>query len=195
MIVPANDSSDYSSILLFAGTNTGRIYTFKLLPDASGGYSVKYAGVSSIDDTVVAISPINAETGAPAGASPELVAGLRSGQKVNGVLFVATNAGARIFKPPSAKGAHKTWDNCLLDSAAIVRFQAHTFCMVGLFGDGAVKAFSLPGLKEIAAVLVSDLLDVRRFPEAIITPTGFIYGWTGPSEMIVLNVWGTGQDM
>lgn len=77
----------------------------------------------------------------------------------------------------------------------MVRFEAHTHTLLGLFGDGCAKAFSIPGLKEIASANVSHTLDVRRFSEAIIAPTGFIFGWTGPSEIAVLNVWGTGQDL
>ena len=187
--------SDYSSILLFVGTNFGRLATFKLLPESSGGYSVKYAGSTSSDDLVISIAPINTETGAPASATPDAVGSLRSGSRVNGVLLVSTQSGTRISKPATSKGAHKSWDECILYSAAVVRFEAHTYCLVGLFGDGAAKAFSLPGLKEIASASVSDVLDVRRFAEAVVCPTGLIFGWAGPSEMVALNVWGTGQDL
>lgn len=77
----------------------------------------------------------------------------------------------------------------------MVRFEAHTYCLVGLFGNGSAKAYSIPGLKEIASTRVDNILDIRRFQEVIIAPTGFIFGWTGPSETAVLNVWGTGQDL
>ena len=43
--------------------------TFKLLPEASGGYTVKLAGSTSVDDKVMTIFPINIETGAAAEAS------------------------------------------------------------------------------------------------------------------------------
>ena len=128
-------------------------------------------------------------------ATPELVAGLRNGGKVNGVLMVVTQTSARIFKPIAAKGAHKTWDEFLCYSATVARFEAHNYALLGLFGDGSVKAFSIPGLKQIASSSVSHILDIRRLSEAIITPTGFIFGWTGPSEIAVLNAWGTGEDM
>ena len=144
---------------------------------------------------IISISPINADTGEPAEATPELVAGLRTGSRVNGVLLAVTRTGTRVFKPAAAKGAHKSWDDFLCHSAAVVRFEAHTYALLGLFGDGCAKVFSIPGLKEIASTSVSNILDVRRFPEAIITPTGFILGWTGPSEIAGLNVWGTGQDL
>ena len=169
--------------------------TFKVLPEANGGYTVKIAGTCTLDDKIISISPVNADSGEPAEATPELVASLRGGNKVNGVLLVVTQTGARIFKPAAAKGAHKTWDEFICYSAIIARFEAHNYALVGLFGDGCAKAFSIPGLKQIASTSVSHVLDIRRFSEAIITTTGFIFGWTGPSEIVVLNVWGTGQDL
>lgn len=169
--------------------------TFKILPEAHGGYTVKLAGTCAIDDRIISISPVNADSGEPAEATPELVAGLRGGSKVNGVLIVVTQTAARIFKPAAAKGAHKTWDEFLCYSATVSRFEAHNYALIGLFGDGCAKAFSIPGLKQIASASVSHILDIRRFSEAIITPTGYVFGWTGPSEIAVLNVWGTGQDL
>ena len=169
--------------------------TLKVLPEAHGGYTVKLAGTCPLDDKIISISPVNADSGEPAEATPEIVAGLRGGIKVNGVLMVVTQTGARMFKPATAKGAHKTWDEFLCYSATISRFEAHNYALIGLFGDGCAKAFSIPGLKQIASTSVSHILDIRRFSEAIVTPTGFIFGWTGPSEIAVLNIWGTSQDL
>lgn len=177
------------------GTNLGHIVTLKLLPESHGGYSVKLAGTCSLDGKIISLHPINTDTGEPADANPELVAGLRNGARVNGVLVAVTQTGARIFKPAAAKGATKSWDDFLCYRAAIVRFEAHTYALLGLFGDGCAKIFSIPGLKLIASTSVSHNMDVQRFSEAIITPTGYIFGWTGPSEMAALNIWGTGQDL
>lgn len=151
--------------------------------------------MSSLDDRIVSISPINADSGELAEATQAIVGSLRNGIRINGVLLVVTESGARIFKPAASRGAHKTWDQCICYSAAVVRFEAHTYCLVGLFGDGSAKAYSIPGLKEIASTRVDDILDVQRFSETIVAPTGFLFGWTGPSEIAVLNVWGTGQDL
>lgn len=81
------EGDNYSSIACFVGTNQGRVATFKLLPSAQG-YSVKLAGVSQGSDKVVAICPIQVDTGAPAAATGPIVAGLREGRHVNGVLVV-----------------------------------------------------------------------------------------------------------
>jgi hypothetical protein len=81
------EGDNYSSIACFVGTNQGRVATFKLLPSGQG-YSVKLAGVTHANDKVVAICPIAADTGAPAAATGPIVAGLREGRHVNGVLVV-----------------------------------------------------------------------------------------------------------
>jgi WD40 repeat protein len=186
------EDEDYSSILLHVGTNLGHLATFKLLPESSGRYSVKPAGVCSLDDKVISICPMHAETGRPAYASQSAVAGLRNGSKTNGVLLATTASGARLFRPATSKGAHKTFDQFLCDAATLVRYEDKGYAMLGLYGDGCARAYSLPALKEIGSVNLSELLDVRRFSEAVITSTGDIFGWKGPAEMALVNVFGTG---
>jgi hypothetical protein len=179
------EDEDYSSILCHVGTSLGHLATFKLLPESSGRYSVKFAGVCSLDDKVISICPMYSESGRPAYASQAAVAGLRNGSKVNGVLLAVTHSGARLFRPANNKGAHKTWDQFLCEDLG--------HALLGLYGDGYARAYSIPALKEIGAIKVNDVLDVRRFSEAIITRTGDIFGWKGPAEMALINVFGTGM--
>ena len=138
--------------------------------------------------------PISADTGKPAEATATTVGNLRSGFKVNGVLAVAMHTGARVFKPPGAKGASKTWSDYLCDAASIAQYEERGCALVALFGDGNARTYSLPGLKELASVKIGHVVDPRRFPEAIISSTGDTFGWTGPSEMAIVNVWGRGHD-
>jgi syntaxin-binding protein 5 len=184
------EGDDFSSIAVHVGTNMGHLATFKLLPEAGGKYAPKFAGVCSLDDKVIKICPIYAETGRPAYASQSAVANLRTGLKVNGVLLAVTASGARLFRPATHKGAHKTFDQFLCDSAAVVQYEGIGHALLGLYGDGCARAYSLPALKEIGSVKVSDILDVRRFSEATITSTGDILGWKGPAEMALINVFG-----
>lgn len=148
-----------------------------------------------MDGRVIRIAPLDAESGEAAEASQTAVAGLRDGLRVNGVLLVVTVSGVRLFRPPAARGASKTWDDVFCDTAAVVRYQAAGYALLGLFGDGSARIFSIPALKQIATTKVGHILDVRRFAEAVITPTGDVIGWTGPSEVVMLNVWGTGSDL
>ena len=107
--------------------------TLKLLPEAGGGYTVQPAGVVSLDDKVVSISALDADTGVPANASQSVFAGLRNGITVNGVLLVVTNSSARIYRPAAAKGAHKAWDDYSCEAANVVHFGAQGYVLVGLF--------------------------------------------------------------
>ena len=74
----------------------------------------------------------------------------------------------------------------------MVRYEDLGHALLGLFGDGHARAYSLPGLKEIGSVKVSELMDVKRFSESIITSTGDILGWKGPAEMVLINIFGAG---
>jgi syntaxin-binding protein 5 len=189
--------ADYSSILLFVGTNLGHVVTFKLLPQPTGVYTVHFAGSASLEDHIISLCPLNVETGASARASQSAVANLRNGIKVPGVLLSITQTGARIFKPASAKGAHKTWDEFLCESAAVVEAELERggHALIGIFNDGYARAYSIPGLKEIGSVELKNTFDSGRLAEAIITESGDILGWTGPSELALVNVWGTGKDL
>ena len=180
---------------MFAGTNAGQLLTFKLLPEARGGYSVQFAGSTFLEGRVVTISPMHADTGLPAHCSQGAVASLRTGLTINGVLLIATHNGARVFKPATSKGAHKSWSDYICDAAQVIRHEDRGIALLGLFGDGNARIFSIPGLKEISAIRVDMSIDLRRLSEALITSTGDILGWNGPSEITFLNVLGSGQNL
>jgi len=181
---------------MFVGTSHGRLATFKILPSQSGKFTAQFVGAMPLaEDRVVSISPIDAETGGPALASGQAMSGLQQGQRTNGVLVVTTASSAHIFKPASAKGAAKSFDNVLCDAAAVTRFEQRGYALVGLFGDGCARAFSLPALKEIGTMRMNHVFDTKRFPEALIDASGDVLGWTGPSELAVASVWGANQTL
>jgi len=177
------------------GTNRGNLATLKILPSSNGTYSVSFAGSLAIEDSILAIEPINADSGEPALATQSVVSALRNGAQVNGVLVAVTPSGCRIFKPATSKGASKTWDDFLCYSAGVVKTEGHGYSLVGVFGDGNVRAYSIPGLKEIGCTSISTTLDLQRLSDAIITSPGDVVGWAGPSEIAVFNVWGAGAPL
>ncbi|KAJ5950840.1 Lethal giant larvae (Lgl)-like C-terminal [Penicillium vulpinum] len=189
------DGEDYSSICCFVGTNRGNVLTFKILPASNGAYEAAFAGSSAVEGKVISVIPIDAESGGLALATPSAVGGLRSGAKINGVVIAVTASGCRIFKPPTSKGAHKAWDDYLCDSAAVVKTEGRGYSLVGLFGDGHARAFSIPALRDIGCTKINHIADMRRLSEACITPTGHIMAWVGPSEIGMSNVWGGGNGL
>ncbi|TAQ88158.1 hypothetical protein B7494_g3520 [Chlorociboria aeruginascens] len=188
------EGDNYSSIACFVGTNLGKVATFKILPQQTGGYTAQFAGLSILADRIISISPIIADTGKPAHATGAAVGALRSGQQTHGTLVVVTQSEARIFKPATAKGAHKTFEDVLCDSASVTEFELHGFALVGVFSNGTSRAFALPSLKELGSSPLP-MLDKTRLPNTIVTTSGDIFGWTGPSEIAMLSVWGTGQTL
>ncbi|KAG6056861.1 hypothetical protein E4U32_005521 [Claviceps aff. humidiphila group G2b] len=188
------DEDKYSSICCFVGTNLGKVITFKLLPSADGAYSAQAAGVVHFDGPIVSLSSIEANTGKPALATGPIVASLREGRHVDGALVAVTQSEIRVFKPATSKGASKVFDDILCDSAAVAELELQGFAVVALFGDRTARAFSIPGLKEIGKATLP-MVDPSRSTSAIVTQTGDIFAWTGPSELAVIHVWGTGKPL
>lgn len=76
----------------------------------------------------------------------------------------------------------------------MTHFELHGYALVGVFGDGSARAYSIPALKELGVASLP-MLDKPRISSTIVTPSGDIFGWTSPSEVAILNVWGTGQPL
>ncbi|KAK4131408.1 hypothetical protein BT67DRAFT_485966 [Trichocladium antarcticum] len=186
------EGDGYSSIDCFVGTNLGHVATFKILP-AGQSYSVQFAGSAKVGgDKVIAICPVNSETGQLATATGPAVAGLRHEKQVPGVLVVVTQTEIRVFKPATAKGASKSFDDQLCDAARVAEFpglhQQPSIAVIAVFGDRTVRAYSLPALKEIGRAPLP-MLDPSRTLATAISRTGELFGWTGPAEIAVLPVW------
>ena len=150
-------------------------------------------GSLPVDDKVISISPIKADDGSPAEASQQAVGNLRDGYKVNGVILVVTQTGARVFRPATNRGAHKSWDAYFCYAAKVTRFENNSYALVGLFGDGIARAFSIPSLRELGSAKVDNVFDVNSLSGSSVIASGHIMGWAGPSELALLDIWGTGQ--
>ncbi|KAF1825030.1 uncharacterized protein K489DRAFT_387144 [Dissoconium aciculare CBS 342.82] len=201
------ENEDYSSISLHVGTNLGRLATFKIIPDPSGRYTTQYAGQSSLSDSrILYIAPINADTGKVASANPGAMGALASGLRVNGALLVVSATSINIFRPANSRGAHRSFDGVFCDCASLVQYQvdARGSALLTLCGDGSARIFALPSLRELKNIPLSPSpsnpaslpsIDPRRLPSASITTTGNIIAFTGPSEIVLLSLWGTGTPL
>ncbi|KAK4179369.1 lethal giant larvae like, C-terminal-domain-containing protein [Triangularia setosa] len=188
------EGDSYSSICCFAGTNLGHIATFRLLPSGNS-YTVKPAGfIKSSSDRVISLNPVNAETGSPATATGPSVAGLRSNIQTPGVVVAITQSEIRIFKPSTNKGASKSFDDQLCDSARVIHPPNLPPSIVCLFGDRTTRAYAIPSLKELGRASLS-MLDPSRTLSSVISKTGELIAWNGPSEIAVMPVYGTGKGL
>ncbi|KAL9057850.1 MAG: hypothetical protein Q9162_002080 [Coniocarpon cinnabarinum] len=187
------EGDPYSSILLHMGTNMGSLINLKVLPAQGGRYEAKAAGSVNLDNSVISICPMNATNGKPAFATQEAVAALRNGARIDGVILAASKSDARIFPPPTSKGAHKEWDGGVQCKAfAVTQVADQGMAAVGMFSDNSVRGFTLPGLREMRSERVGGVFDRTRLGDAIVTQSGDVLGWAGPSELALLNFWGAG---
>ncbi|KAK4203516.1 lethal giant larvae like, C-terminal-domain-containing protein [Triangularia verruculosa] len=189
------EGDSYSSICCFVGTNLGHIATFRLLPSGNS-YTAKPAGhiKTSSSDRVISLNPINSETGSPATATGPSVAGLRSNMQTHGVLVAITQSEIRIFKPATNKGASKSFDDQLCDSARVVHPPNLSPSIICLFGDRTTRAYAIPSLKELGRVSLA-MLDPSRTLSSVISKTGELIAWNGPSEIAVMPVYGSGRGL
>ncbi|KAL4885129.1 lethal giant larvae like, C-terminal-domain-containing protein [Aspergillus karnatakaensis] len=186
------EGEDYSSICCFVGTAKGNLATFKIVPSSGGAYMASFVGAVALDDKIVNIIPINIDDGSLALATGDAFGGLRNGARVPGAVVAVTASGCRIFKPATSKGAHRSWDDYLCDSASVINIPGRGCSLVGLFGDGNARAFSIPGLKEIGCSQISQKVDMSRLSSSTVSPNGSVLVWTSPSEVGLFNVWGAG---
>lgn len=190
------ENEDWSSILLHVGTHQGHVGTFKIIPDPSGRYSVQFAGSMNMESRINHIFPISAETGQSAVATQNAVAGLRGGARTNGAIIAVSPTSIYISRPATSKGAHKSFDSFFCDAAGLIRYHDQGQALLTLTGDGFARVYSIPALKEITQpIALNTTLDVRRFSEARITPSGHIIAFTGPSELAVLSIFGAGKPL
>lgn len=105
-----------------------------------------------------------------------------------------TQTEIRIFKPATAKGASKSFDDQFCDAARVTEIPRVGVALVAVFGDRTTRAYTLPGLKEMGRSALP-MLDPARTMSTVISRTGDVFGWTGPSEIAVLPVWGSGQPL
>ncbi|KAK8022544.1 hypothetical protein PG993_013311 [Apiospora rasikravindrae] len=187
------DGDKFSSICCFVGTNMGKLLTFVLLPEGNG-YKATPMGVAQLNDKVVSICPIETNTGSPAVATGESVAGLRDGKQTQGTLVVVTSTEIRLLRPGTSKGASKSFDDYLCESAAVTNVSVYGVALVGIFGDRRARAFSLPALSEINNAPLN-MMDGSRGEDAIVDSDGNLFCWTGPAEIAILGAWGVGREI
>jgi len=182
------DEDAFSSLSLFIGTSAGHVVTYKILPNPSGTYGVQIAGTHSVDDAVVSLTPLNSETGQRAWATPQAFASLRNGVKTPGILSVTTRSGTHLYRPPGARGAHRSFDKPLQCSAAsVVELEEYGVCLCAIL-NSSLKAYTLPGLKSIPVEL-----NLSRLSTPItILESGHILGWSGEHELELVYIFGKG---
>jgi syntaxin-binding protein 5 len=86
------------------------------------------------------------------------------------------------------------FDDILCDAASVAELELQGIAVVGVFGDRTARAFSIPGLRELGQANLP-MIDSSRSTNTVVTQTGDVFAWTGPSELAVVHLWGTGKSL
>lgn len=185
------NEDSFSSLNLFIGTSAGHVVTYKILPNPNGTYSVQIAGTHSVDDAVISLTPLHSETGQRAWATPQAFASLRQGVKIPGILSVTTRSSTHLFRPPGARGAHRSFDKPLqCVAASVVELEEYGVVLCVVL-NSSLKAYTLPGLKSIPVEI-----NLSRLSSPItILESGHILGWSGEHELELVYMFGKGAKL
>ncbi|TGZ80170.1 hypothetical protein EX30DRAFT_359209 [Ascodesmis nigricans] len=181
------DGEEFSCLALFVGTSTGRVITYKILPQGPI-YTCALSGSTTLDAQVLTLTPLNSTTGTRAWATPQAFAALRDGIKTPGILVAVTPTAAHIFRPAAARGAHRSFDKetpCI--TACVTELDEYGICLTALISPGHLKAYTLPGLKSLPVSL-----NLTHLRAPVILESGHILGWSGEHELMLNYIFGRG---
>jgi syntaxin-binding protein 5 len=185
------EGDEFSSIALFVGTSLGKVHTFKILPSPTGGFTCVHVGTNTVSDTqIISLTPLNSDSGRRTWATPQAVANLREGIKTPGVVVAVSISEAKIFKPPAARGAHKSWsDEAEATAAAVCELDNYGICLSVVNSLGMLCNYSLPGLKAIGEPIN------LRLERAKVLESGHVLGYTAEHECALVYQWGRGEKL
>lgn len=109
-------------------------------------------------------------------------------------MLQVTEKEIRIFKPANSKGASKEFDDIFCHAATVAELELQGYAVLGVFGDKTARAYSIPGLKDLGKADLP-MIDSTRSTNTVVTQTGDIFAWSGPSELALVHVWGTGKGL
>jgi WD40 repeat protein len=190
---------NYSSILLFAGTDKGETFTYKVLPETSGRFSAQLVDVVQTNDKGINnIVTYKLETGTPATATFDLFHQLADGLLLQGSVLIVSSFDVRILVPGKAKSSHKIFNLEILASSLTVlatkstNSKPYASCVPTLLADGSIKILSLPELKEITSLALPRpiLPSFERF--STVLPSGDILVRTSQSQACLVRICGSG---
>lgn len=173
--IMAYGDDSYSSILLYAGTDRGEVFVYKILPESASGrfkaqlVDVIATGGDSQYSEVRQLLPIKTATGTPCVATAFDFDQLSSGNLIQGLLIVQTQTSVFVYSPGKhSRGGslkeRKFKNNLEILTAGIVvvaldpslkssKGRRFAVCLTVVCKDATVRILTVPDLKELAGFI------------------------------------------
>lgn len=191
----------YSSILLFGGSNKGELYTYKVLPEASGRFTGQLIDVIEANDYGINnIIPFKVELGTPCVATLESFNKLADGVLIQGSVLTSSSKDVRIITPGKHKLSHKIFNQEILASGLSIIKVSNPIKPYGsviptLLSNNTVKILSNPELKEISSLSLPFKINSQWGPFSTVLPSGDIVIRLDESEAEVISITGSGKQL
>jgi syntaxin-binding protein 5 len=186
-------SNNRGTVLLYVGTNIGRLLTFEIagLP---GSFRTKLIEqVDSNDEAIVSIIVINSETGRPAEPVLEHLKRDISSDRVVPFVIASSHSDIRVVKNNS-KVAHKTYNKGNISKVGITGAKSPTtgqvaFCLVIVLGSSKeIVSLTLPSLTEISNLRIPYRIESKFATESSILPLGDVLLRVTETEAALVNI-------
>jgi syntaxin-binding protein 5 len=153
----------YSSITLTVGSSDGNVYTLRLIPSGTSGYTVEPFGILQVSpgEAIQQVHAVNATNGTSAEAMPEVMAQLASGILIQGSVIAVSRTEVRVFRQPNSKISHRKLNfNCASSGLSFVR-EGDSLALVCVSEESQLQALGVPSLREIAVRDLPVMLEPR----------------------------------
>ncbi|CCE63156.1 hypothetical protein TPHA_0E00610 [Tetrapisispora phaffii CBS 4417] len=173
----------YSSILMLAGSDSGELFTYKILPAGGSRFSVELIEVTKTNEPapVLYIGAVDKSNGQNCSATIAKMDQLSSGIPIPGTVFVVTSMDARTVKLGKSKDSGKTFKYPVLSSSlSFIPYIGSkgdnklATVLVSMLANGDVKVLSTPDLKDVKTMHIGSATQAKYIPECSVLTNGDI---------------------
>lgn len=184
----------YSSIVLSVGTSLGNVFTFKVVPNPNGTYSVQSEGSINVAETsVISVIPVNMNKGTSAMAQLSEMSQLAQGILIQGCLLAVAKTEIRVLKQPKSKLTHRN-DISPIASAGVSFMREKDSCVLTCVTEKCKLAYyAIPSLREISKVPLPFSIDEPQYlSTSLIMTNGDAIIRKNQTSAGLINIWGRG---
>ncbi|CAB4255914.1 putative Rab GTPase-binding protein SRO77 [Maudiozyma barnettii] len=190
-------SDGYSSILMYCGTDSGELITYKILPSGSGRFSVDFVAISKTNDggPIINISSYAMASGGSCEGTIMKMQELTRGSCVTGYVIVTGKNDIRIVKPGKSKEDHKSYRHPIVasDISYILNYGSKgeariTTFLVVVLSNATVKVLSLPDLKEVKSMDPPTPVSSHYITETAVIKNGDVFMRIGKYLSVLLSI-------
>jgi hypothetical protein len=188
-----NGSPNQGRILMYVGTNIGRLLTFEIsgLP---GSFRVKFTEqIDANDEEITSIFLVNSITGRPSTLTQEHLKRDITADKVYPYVISSSRSDIRVVKNNS-KIAHKSYSKGDVSRIGITGAKSSTagkvsFCLVVILGASKLLlSLTIPSLMEMANLRIPYRMEPKYASESSVLPLGDVFLRITETEAALVNI-------